>query len=484
MTMNDAAPIVTQSQAKKKKRSLFLPIAAIILAIAIVGFIASRAGLDKALVKQQLDSFIADLKEKGRAQGRDVNLTYGDLEVVGSFANKHVVVHQPVLSVKPLNRKPQPIGGKSEIDALVVTTPSIAIYAQSMDFSSLRIVAPEPIDLASEDAPKKSLLNIKSDVPLTVIIGQKNIGDARYNDVQYQLPTQMIFTYLHEQQATGAEEATPVVVPVYQSLQLDMAKDAGVRSVMAADKSGVGEVNVALHDIVLTPKEAPEGVVRVAQITGRWSNQINEKKLNAVVGAFTIGPVTSLNTAAPYLPVMVDFDGSYEGMLSKTPQSIAQVQNQESSMVLKKFSITTKDANLQSTANFTANAADVLPVGTAHITLTNAPFVLGELRKFGILDEASDPLVMAVLQQVTGLPSDQWKDIDIAVERARGGSFTIGRTTFEELFALFLKQALAAKAGQMAPAEPVKAPHLVPTLPPADKPKAAPIEIPDHGVRG
>ncbi len=484
--MNDATPPVVDTLLKKKKRGLFLPLALVFLGIAVVGFIASRAGLDKALVKQQIDGFIEDMQEKGRTQGRDINLTYGDLEVVGSFASKHVVMHNPILSIKPLNRKPAVVDGKPVVDALLVTTPTIAIYAQSMDFSSLRIVAPDPIDLAAEDAPQKSLLNVTSDMPLSVTIDHKKIGDVRTTDIHYQSPTQMLLTYLHEQQATGEEEATPTLVPVYQSLQIDMAKDGGVRSSMAADGSGIGEASIFFHDIVLTPKEAPEGAMRIAQISGRWSNQLNEKKLNALAGSFTLGPVTSANTAAPYLPVMVDIEGSYEGMLSKTPQSIAQVQTQELAMALKKFSITTKDASFNATGNFTANAADVLPVGSANIALTNAPFVLGELRKFGLLDATSEPLVLAALQQVTGAPEQAWKDINIAVERARGGSFKIGQTTFEELFALFLKHALESKrAGEpSAAAAPAKTPHLVPALPPVDKPKAAPIAVPDHGVRG
>ena len=38
------------------------------------------------LFLQQLDNFIAQMKERGRAQGRDIDMSYGDLDVVGSFA--------------------------------------------------------------------------------------------------------------------------------------------------------------------------------------------------------------------------------------------------------------------------------------------------------------------------------------------------------------------------------------------------------------
>ena len=95
-----------------------------------------------------------------------------------------------------------------------------------------------------------------------------------------------------------------------------------------------------------------------------------------------------------------------------------------------------------------------------------------------------------VLLHVTGSAPEQLKDVVIPVERARGGSFKIGNTTFEELFAVFMKQAIDTKAAQPEegahPADQQGAvnPPLVPQLPAADKPKSAPIEVPDHGVRG
>lgn len=486
----------------KKKRSLVLPIAAAVVTVALVGFLASRAGLDKALVKQQVDNFIVQMKERGKAQGRDLNLVYGELEVVGSFASKHVVIHEPVLTVKPLERQAPSVGEKKQVDALVITTPTIAIYPQSVDLSSLRVEAAEPIDFAAEEEPTKSLLKVTSDVPLSVSVTQKKVGEVPYTDLSYASPTQMVFTYLREQQAAGAEEQTPTVVPVYQTLQMDVAKGSAISSSLAADGSGLGEAKINFKDVVLTPKEAPEGAVKLAEITGSWNNILNEKKLNAVHALLKMGPVTSDNTAAPYLPVTVDVDATYEGMMGKTPESIAQVEGQESSMVLKSFAITTKDASLNATANFTASASDVLPVGTANIALSNAPFVLAELRKYGVLNPKNEPLVMAVLQRITGTAVDQLKDVAIPVERIRGGAFKIGNSTFEELFALVLSQAMQMKNGQppmvgempaaspsapsvdgAASEEPSAAP-LVPTLPPADKPKAAPIEVPDHGVRG
>ena len=92
------------------------------------------------------------------------------------------------------------------------------------------------------------------------------------------------------------------------------------------------------------------------------------------------------------------------------------------------------------------------------------------------------------------------KDLDIAIKRERGGAFQIGKTTFEELFATILKQAMQSKSGgaviipsskEVPPAPtvpntvaPAPQSKLVPQLPPADKPRLSPIEVRDSGVRG
>ncbi len=500
--MTEPTPV---TETPKKKRGLMVPIVAGILVLVLIGFFASRAGIDKALVKEQLDHFIAQMKERGRAQGRDIDITYGDLEVVGSFASKHVVVHNPIMTIKPLQRATYKPGDQKVTDALRVSTPTIEIYALAMDLSSMRFEAAQPIDFADADVPEKSLLKIKGNVPFLLTVSQTSHSDVPYVETHYQSPNQIELTYLREQQAAGEEDKAPTVVPVYETMQVAVAQGSGVDSSIAADKSGLGEVKMNYKDIVITPQAAPEGAVKIAEITGGWSNALNDKKLNVVHTLLKAGPVTSEAKDAPYLPIMLDMDATYEGAMPNKPEAIASIQSPESVITLKKFSLTTKDANLTATADFNASASDMLPVGKANIALTNVPYVIGQLKTHGLLAPQTELMVGHVLQLATGTPVEQLHDVTIPIERERGGAFKIGQTTFEELFATFLKDAMAAKAGipqTTAPAT-VGAPGAVPTpaapagvispaaksplapqLPAADKPKAAPIAIPDHGVRG
>ncbi len=488
-SMIDAAPA-----SRTKKRRLWLMIAGAV-ALALIGFFASRAGLDKALVKQQLDDFIAQVKEKGQAQGRDITITYGELAVVGRFAAKHVVVHDPVLSIQPSNRTAPKPGEKPVVNGLRITTDRLEIYPDAMDVSRLRIEAPTPIRFADIDAPDHLLLSVKSNVAPIVIVGHKTLGDTLYHHVSYQSPSEMEFTYLRERHAKGVEDQTPDLSPVYETLSISMAPGGAIDSSMAADASGLGRINVAMQAVKLIPKAAPQGAITIAEITGEWSNQLNDKKLNVVHALASIGPITADIPTVPYLPIALHLDATYEGAMPKNAQAIASIQSPDSLITLKQFSLTSKDASLSATANFTASASDVLPVGTANMTLTNIPFVMGELRKYKVLNARNEAVVQQLLQLLTGKPVAEIRDAVIPIERARGGAFRIGQTTFEELFTVLLKGAWQLRPAASEP--PMGAPASiapeapqslnqghVPRLPPAGKPRLAPIEILDQSVRG
>ena len=465
----------------KKKRSLVLPIATAIVAVSLLGYVASRAGIDKLLVKHTLDDAIVRLKEHARARGRDVNITYGELEVVGNFTHKHVLVHNPVLTVSPL--KPEPLGpdGTRKSDMLIISTPVLEIYPQAMDLSVLRAQLPQPINFAGQDAPEKSLLKISSNTPLALVIDQSSVAHVPHVKLNYVSPTAMDFTYLREQQAKGAEDATPTIVPVYETLHLQMADGSGFESDFVTNDDQTGLARLHISDVVLTPQANEKGAIHIAQLGGEWSHQMNEKKHHVIHVKGAVGPVTAAPELLPYAPISALLDATYEGTRTQTPESVASIQTPETAFELKTFSLTTKDAALRGSGNFVANASDVLPVGAATVNVNNMPFVLEQLRKYGFLQPQMEATVATLLAQVTGTPLDQTKDATVVIERSRGGSFKVGKTTFEELLATFLKQAIQSQAGKAvsAPAAPA-----VSAKPEAKKPAAKPQPVNDNSVRG
>lgn len=478
---------MTDMQAIKKKRSLILPIAAGVVALAVAGFLASRAGLDKALVKQQVDNFAGRLHEQGMAHGRDITLSYEDLQVSGGLMHKFVIIRKPVLAIKPLVQKPEAAGEENKpVDALRVAMDEVEVYPTA---SSMTVKLVKPIDFFGERDPEKSLLKISPSAPIEVMVTTHSQDKVDYNDVEVNLPPQLDMVYLRESQAQGKEDETPTLVPVYENLKITMAPGGSTHYSLAEDGSGLGKVTMDYHTIVMTPEKKPEQTLTIAEITGEWSNTLNDKNLNVVKAALKFGPVTSAMADAPYQPVELSLDALFEGALPKTPEAIAKTPAQDSVMTLKTFSLSTKDASLKANANFTAKATDALPVGTANITLSNAPYVLAQLKEHALLTPQSEQLVTVMLEHITGKPLDQLKDIDIPIQRVRDGAFKIGNATLEELFALLLQNAVGHSAGDKAPkAAPgqqgMLAPRHVPQLPTAAKQKSAPIEIPDQSVRG
>jgi hypothetical protein len=375
---------------------------------------------------------------------------------------------------------------------LTVSTPLLEIYPLAMDMSVLRAQVPQPINFAGQDAPEKSLLKISSNTPLALVIDQSSVAHVPHVKLSYVSPTAMDFTYLREQQAKGAEDATPTIVPVYETLHLQMAAGSGFESDFVTNDDQTGLARLHISDVVLTPQANANGAIHIAQLNGEWNHQMNDKKHHVIHVNGAFGPVTAAPELLPYAPISAALDATYEGTRTQTPESVASIQTPETTFALKTFNLTTKDAALRGSGNFVANAADVLPVGAATVDINNMPFMLEQLRKYGILKPEMEANVAALLAQITGTPLDQTKDATVVIERARGGSFNVGKTTFEELLATFLKQSIQSQAGKAASAPATSAVPAVPSTtapamsstPDAKKPAAKPQPVNDNSVRG
>lgn len=479
--MNDTAPEVST----QKKRNLALPIAAGVVAVAAGGFLVSRAGLDKALVKEQVDAFIVNAQNKAKESGRDLAISYKDIEIEGGFTNRHAVLKEPTLTVKPLGANtPVSAEGNKLSSSMVVTTRQIDIFPESADLSSLRIEAPAPLQFADTANPEVALMTITSNSAPSVSVSQTKQGEVAYSNVTYRAPTETEIKYLKETQATGEEDKTPTLTPVFESLKMTMAQGSGFSFNLAQDKSGLGKASISIADLAIVPSAAPDSALKAPLIKGEWQNLLNEKKRNVVKATLQAGPITSANAALPYQPVTITFDGAFDGVIPTTPGAASVAGTAEPSVLsLKTFKIETKDSIFSASADFTAAATDTMPVGKASISLTNLPYVMSELKKSGALDEKGEAIVLALAQKITGAPTEQLADLNFTIERVKDGQFKVGSTSFEELFATMISQSMQKQEPAAGAPETAEPPH-VPQLPPADKPKAAPIEVPAQGDRG
>ena len=469
MTDALAAP---EEKESSKARKFIIPILIGIVLILVVGLVASRSGLDKALLRQRIDAFAISLNKKGKAEGRDIQLTYKDIDILGSITNRHAVILEPQLSIKPLVAD-----GKqaNPSDSLIMRTAAVAIFPKAVDLTKLTVQMEKPIEFFDGADESRKLLTVTSDEGFKADIQQHAVNDRPYLAVTHTMPADIDLVYLREQQAEGKEEETPNIVPVYENLKLTQTPGGIIRSDMAQDGSGLGEAEVKLADLAIIPEVQPEGAIRIARIDSTWKHALNEKNHHVVDARLHIGDITAVPDVLPYAPMALSLDATYEGAAPQTAKDLASIREQESSIKLNKFAITAKDASLTATADFVASATDILPVGMATISLTNVPFILGELHRYRVLDK-NDAMVGDILALVTGVPASELKDAAIDVSRVRGGSFTIGKTTFEEIFATVLKNSMTRRIETPAPGPTDAAPA-------EDKPARQNIQV-EEGVRG
>lgn len=466
--MADETPQTEVKERSIAKRVVLITMAVLVALIGL-GFLASRTGLDKALLRQQLDAFATNLQAQGKRDGRDVVLTYKDVAIRGGFSNRHAVILEPQLSVKPLVQE----GEVKATDNLVIRTAELRVFPKSSNLKELQVAAPAPIDFYDASDLSRKLLTVATDAPFTTDVRLYSRDNVSYAEVTQHVPEKIDFTYLREQKAEGPEEATPTVVPVYETLVMTQAPGGLLYSDVAQDGSDLGTARIQMQDIVLTPQVQPDAAVRIAQVSSDWKHSMNEKKHHAVEASAQVGEITADAALLPYAPINFSVKVGYEGAAPQTAQDLSSIRAQESSFKLYGFTLSTKEASLNATADFVASPTDVLPVGMASITLTNVPYVMGELRRFGVLNPATEPLATEILQLATGTPMAEMKDAQIDINRARGGSFAIGKTTFEELFATVLQHGLRQQ------------PSVVPLPSPEKKPAAEPKKIQvEEGARG
>jgi len=438
----------TSEKPASSTRKFILPVAIVIVLIGVIGFIASQAGLDKALVKQAVDRFAADLAKSTAESPAQMTLTYKDIRLEGGFSSRFAIIESPEIREKNLRDE----------SVTIYRTPEIELHPTSADLSSMRIEAARPITIvgnAESSAPATTVITQKSAITVDVAPEQKN--GRTYIATNVSLPDAFLLD------GSADEAGAP------WQMTVTMAPGATIkRSVIegGSDWTSLSDSSVSAKTIKIVPEGKPERTITIDAIESSFSNTLNEQNLNVVDINANIGPISGSKDVLPYGAITAALELNFEGALARSPEAFAEAKSNESSIKLKTLSLKSENAALYATADFVSGASDLLPVGTANITVENLPFVLEELHKTAVLDEQNEKLLATVVERTTGQPIGTVKDLSIDIKRVRDGAFQIGNTTFEEIMALVLKSALTNK---MAPAVMPDAPAM-----PAEEP--APVE--------
>lgn len=439
---------VIESKPKSTSRKFFLLVIVLISVIAGAGFFATKAGLDKALVKQAIDNIAEEMKQRAAKSGQDVSLTYKDIIIEGGFSNRHAVIQSPALIRKDAD---------GAINAY--RTAAIALYPTSADLQSFRIEADKPITLHEQEVEDATaVLTITQKSAIVATIAPKSIDGVDYQTVMVNLPE----AFLIDGPADKASDA-------WNKITLTFAPGGFLSSELAknnSDEMGLGKSSAGLKSIVITPDAAPKDAITINAITFDYSNALNDKKLNDISLIAKIDTIASNADIMPYGAVNFAMDASFLGKLPKTPQAFSEAEQQESVFKLKSFTFSSEQAAIEANADFTAGVKDVLPVGTANVTVKSLDYIVSELKLKQLLDPLSENLLQALVQQISGKPLAETKDLSIDIKRVRDGAFFIGKSTFEDIVAKIFEISLKSNSKAVAPNNK---PVAEPTTKPSDK---------------
>lgn len=419
--------------AKSSTRKFALPVVIAIIVIGAIGYVTSKAGLDKALVKEAVDNFAANVKQSSNGT---LAFSYDDIKIAGGFTDRHAIITEPTLTQTA-----------NEEQILTFTTEKILVHPSSRDLSSLTLELPHALKaFKSEDSAEKPTLTIIPKTAIKVDVSEKTIGTRAFVHSHIALPESMLID------GPEAERGKP-----WNQFDATLKAGGSITTSFTTDAdapTGLGDTVVNVRSLVLTPQHEPADTITIDTVSSHYSNQQNDKAISTVSLNTDIGPITANSKVLPYGAMEVSIEGVFEGLLSNAPADFAEGGSNEKSLKLKTFTLKTEKAALYANADFVSGAKDVLPVGTANITLENATFVFDELKRHKLLKSSDEAIMQQLVQQITGKALGAEKDLSIDITRVRDGAFQIGNTTFEELMALVLRGALtpqnfAPSAGEM-----------------------------------
>lgn len=427
--MNDTTETGAAKTCSKSPRKYVWIAAGIILAVGVAGYVASKLGLDRALVKEAVDNFAANLQ----ASSHDtLSFTYQDIKIAGGLTDRHAVIIGPKLEQSP--------EGLESAQKITYTTEEAVLYPTSSDLSALKIELAKPIKgYKGSDVEGEAAMTAIPRIPFVIDATQKRIKGNSFIESRISIPDSLLIDGPQSERGKPWNQFTVSLKPGAYVVNL--------HSPEADAPEGLGKTEIVLDDVKLTPEHDAEAAITIAKVHTHYENMQADDGGSQVTVTADVGPVTGSEKTLPYGPIELALSLSYDGLLSSAPQDFANQQEEgEKSLKLKTFSLKAKDSALYATADFVSGAKDVLPVGTANVTIENVPFILQELRAQHALDQKNEVILAAITQQVTGKPLGEAKDVSVDIKRVRDGAFQIGNTTFEELAAVVFRAALSGQA--------------------------------------
>jgi hypothetical protein len=418
---------LTPPPVSKSRLSKILLAIVLVLATAVgLGYYASRAGLDKALVKQELDAWIERSESNALEEGYNLDITYEDVAIKGGLTDGHASIRNIKIVTQSADAK----------DKVTFKTDEVKLEPKSANLRDVEIILPTPIHVFENKNTYESAAFI-SETPLLFSVERLEKEDQPYRSIAHEFPSKITLKFLAGQDASGEEDKAQELTPRYDIIEVSM-ESGSAKAVMHEQKGDIGDSVIDVRQLKIVPVGNELGTVTIARFNSRWSNHLNKNNLNQIEAKIMLEEMNADASFMPFAPINMNIEAAFEGAMPDTPEDFANLQSQQNAFKLKQLSFSTKDAAVNATADFVSSGDDILPVGMANLSIDNVQSWREILKANEVLRDKDEELINTLFIRIAGQTLPAAKNVAVDIQRTREGAFQIGNITFEELLAILL----------------------------------------------
>lgn len=376
-----------------------------VVVIALLGYFTSRAALSVEMVNARLSAWGDVMKESAARKGYDASFTYGTVSIEGGLFSKRAVVADPKLTLSRNNKLVRSF-----------TTSVFEIQPDTGEMEKLRLVFAAPLTMKLEDEASQRFEAVS---PIEVEVTKVPNGQA----YEAFVPTQVnIFK--------GGDGADSI-----PSMTFETKLGSKVTGFIGSDSEEYTQ------HITLLPStlKMADRTMRVASldVTAEAAKEDAARMTHyeAKIGKFETTGIFSVITP---LDIVADVDRETASVLADDEQE----HHKDNTYFFNALSMYSGTSELKLTGKFDVAKGEILPMGSAEVSLSNVGTLIGRLKAAGTLDDRSVDVSRAILKRIASEWNTKTDTIQFSVEREYGGGFYLGDVTFEELLATALKQYL------------------------------------------
>lgn len=416
--------------ASKIRRTVLITLALLIIGGGTAFFFSAR-GLSEEALSQVLDAWIESQEAKAKADGTEVDIAYEKIALEGGFGNQSVVMYAPSIKVAPKGVAIEQAGAGTT----VFRTAKLVLYPEDVRIQNVRIEAPDTLEVldGSSESPR---FKIMPNTPLMLSISHEKEGKNSFVVVNHYLPNVWNIEHLREQEASGEEEQTPTLTPVYDAFTITLNEGGQYKSRML-ESNDLGEGFVKFSGLNLADASGAP-LVSIANMNSEWKGVVDDN--DQMLQSFSMNVENfDAGAAMPELEAYAPMNLAIHANVSAPAHS---EHGNTMILAIENASLSMSDTALSIRGGFSTGGTEMLPLGNADIEVMNLARLLELLQRDGLLAPSQTKLAADVAQAVLGEPADLSKTVKFSVSRAQGAGFMIGKVPLEALIGTVLKSAM------------------------------------------